>query len=125
MNTLDHLNLIKLFCLRNLEIAAKRTPGEWQSEMDEDSLCGDQLVTAMCKRADGSWYQMVWKDIGNSDETQAVLDADFIATCAGAAEAGWKATIAAIEHMEARNFRHTDEFMDRILAAYPLTLIQR
>lgn len=59
---------------------------------------------------------------------QDAANATFIAACAGAAEAGWRATIAAIEQYNRFcclfDFDTIQPLADAILAAYPLELLQ-
>ena len=85
MTQTEHLQLIRARCVELLEIAEKRTAGAWvavprytTSRMIEpcEVWCGD------CT------------SIGS--ETVAA-NATFIASCAGAAEAGWRATIDCID----------------------------
>ena len=131
MSTTEHLEAILEFCRRNLAIAEKRTPGEWATMGIEHS---DSL-----RLFAGNYYL---GNIGNSDAevSQNQANAKFIATCAGAAEAGWRATIASIhgvvtffeEIMHADPSSHEERdariamviARDAILAAYPLELIQ-
>lgn len=80
MTKTEHLERIKQKCLANLALAKKRTPGMWQENPSEVT----NLHFVKCSA--GNIGQRMWK-----------TDADFIAACAGAAEAGWRSTIAAIE----------------------------
>lgn len=85
---LSHLHTIDAHLKHLLEdIAAKRTPGEWESMGIEHSNCLRLFA--------GNRYLGV---IGNSDAERATIQDDtaFITSCAGNAEAGWKATRAAI-----------------------------
>lgn len=71
---LDHLRAIDAHLASLLAIAEKRTPGEWKAATEtvwtrHERICGDA-------------------------ETD---DCAFIASCAGNAEAGWKATRAVIK----------------------------
>lgn len=77
MTTEEHLNRIKAKCQELLALAEKRTPGKWiaASESVWGKVEADERICDMA----GGW------------------DPDFIAACAGPAEAGWRATIAAIE----------------------------
>lgn len=116
MKTEEHLELILTFCRSRLEMAARRTPGEWTNQ--PISMTGYTLL-----RAGEPWGS-------NSVSVQMKTgDAAFIAACAGAAEAGWRATIAAIEGLQQLAqttvtwmaiHQHT---LRAILAAYPLELI--
>ena len=81
MTDIDKLNHIKLHCLERLEISYKRTPGAWWAETPG----GNNGIRA---KED---HVMLYKDSYLERE-----DAAFIATCAGNAEAGWRATIHGI-----------------------------
>ena len=116
---LDHLRLIDAHLERLLDIASKRTPGEWEV---------DQAVT---------WDQSrgINPQIVQRNAYLTADDAAFIASCAGNAEAGWRATRAAIaglltiaqyqldgvivadESFLGRTAKHT---LESILAAFPL-----
>lgn len=77
MTQTEHLQLIRARCVELLEIAEKRTAGLWD--------------------AGGKWDKD-YVDVG--DEAFCTMhrsNATFIASCAGAAEAGWRATIAAVD----------------------------
>jgi hypothetical protein len=76
---LEHLRAIDAYLDALLALAAKRTPGEWKAESE-----------------DGCWF--VYKN----GPTQGIAcelnerNATYIAASAGRAEAGWRATKAAI-----------------------------
>lgn len=82
MNTQEKLQAIRARCVELLAIAEKRTPGEWEAE-------GNTVWRHDTERESSSICDTVshahWSD------------AAFIASCAGPAEAGWRATIAAID----------------------------
>jgi len=83
---LDHILAI---CREGLALAAKRTPGEWEAGKRKDEYivyCGPAKT----------WDPQL-KVITDHKED----DAAYIAHCAGLAEAGWRATIAAIEGLRA------------------------
>lgn len=87
MTTLEKLQSIRARCVELLEIAEQRTPGVWAILHDEEyngqrCVAGDTLL----------WW-------GNDYAGGRLNDADasFIAASAGPAEAGWRATIAAID----------------------------
>lgn len=114
MNTTEHLQKIKAKCLELLEITEKRTPGKWQ-------IVGNEIR--------GPFLAMIIAH-GLSPRGD---DAHFIASCAGAAEAGWRSTIAAIDGLKA----HLDDYKDAeikpnyyvekaivaILAAWPVEIL--
>jgi hypothetical protein len=81
VTTEDHLSAIVAECRRLLALSAKRTPGQWKSKLNHKP------------------YKVVWinRDESYSTADLSPEDADYIAACAGRAEAGWRATIAAIE----------------------------
>jgi hypothetical protein len=88
MTTTEHLSRIRARCVELLEIASKRTPGEWSTHrhpdgepigVGGDEFCGSPSVCYL----------------------NACANSDFIASCAGHAEAGWAATIAAIDGLQA------------------------
>jgi hypothetical protein len=77
MNTQEHLQKIKAKCQELLAIAEKRTAGRWAAAT-ESVWAKDEGYEKVC-------------------DMLSEGDPDFIASCAGAAEAGWRATIAAID----------------------------
>jgi hypothetical protein len=98
MTTTEHLQLTKAECERLLAIAEKRTQGEWFTD--------DNLDPALI----------------------APEDAAYIAACAGRAEAGWRATIAAIDFLSRpqSSFGHSRSelaMIEPILAAWPIELL--
>jgi hypothetical protein len=108
MNTQKHLQRIKAKCQKLLAIAEKRTAGEWRVfpsyRVNELSgLCVAEMESM------------------TSDERDR--NADFIASCAGAAEAGWRATIAAIEILPALDRIESGRLADEIIAAWPEELL--
>jgi hypothetical protein len=90
MTTTEKLNAIAAKCRANLALAEKRTPGEWKRAGELATH-----VTCYCSRNSGN---MICDLPDTSPERdQYAPNAAFIAACAGAAEAGWLATIAVIE----------------------------
>jgi len=85
MTTEEHLKRIRARCVELLALAEKRTQGEWQSK---PLKYGYHIIPAEIY-CDRGATQSEFEQFGN---------ALFIASCAGPAEAGWKATIAAIDH---------------------------
>jgi hypothetical protein len=101
MNTQEHLNRIKAKCQELLAIAEKRTQGQWsQDHLYVDTDDNNNLIKAA----------------GN------INNAAFIASCAGAAEAGWRATIAAIDVIELLE-AHNGPLATTIIAAWPQELL--
>jgi len=129
MNTTEHLELILAYCRRCLAIAEKRsavykappTLNRRDYEMGRFKRGGG------CISIDREQFHGMLCD-----------DAEFIATCAGASEAGWRATIAAVDDIlpyllenDAADSATTgghkwmlNRRAQPILAAYPLELIQ-
>jgi hypothetical protein len=91
MTQQEHLQRIRQRCVELLEIAEKRTAGEWDFSPGVYD-CSHEATQFPCGPC---------LNYGKKNELhgQFGLDEDFlfIASCAGAAEAGWKATIAAID----------------------------
>ncbi len=109
MTPQEHLEKICTKCRELLAIAEKRTPGKW---LLHDGDAWDQAgVTIISSRDDGT--------------------SSFIAACAGPAEAGWRATIAAIEGLQecyANASREEDcnrayDALNQIIAAWPEELL--
>jgi len=90
MTQTEHLEKIKSRCFANLALAAKRTPGKWR-EMED--MNGKQYTGKFVEQAEDVNY-VIAEIIGH--QTGEQHDAAYIAACAGAAEAGWKATILQI-----------------------------
>ncbi len=123
MTTQEHLEKIKAKCQSLLAIAEKRTPGMWQIRKCPcgNSKCSDTWPGPM-KGVQGSGYHP--------------SDAAFIASCAGSAEAGWRATIAAVDALQKLvrwNFQgwegdhgiiaEIEAEMETIIAAWPEELL--
>lgn len=87
MNTTEKLQAIRAKCVELLDIASKRTQGEWFK-------CNSSHTT----RAPSIYIKPSFIRVAEADCSS---DSAFIATCAGPAEAGWKSTIAAIDALEA------------------------
>ncbi len=90
---LDHLRAIDAHLDALLALAAKRTPGEWESVsraetsdiIGSDAICGGVYIASVSRIA---WGEM--------DSEHGDANAAYIAACAGRAEAGWRSTKAAI-----------------------------
>jgi hypothetical protein len=80
---LDHLKRLDAHLDALLALAAKRTPGEWKTKDD------------LCAKSGYHFVGMASSPLGTV-VTGIEADAAFIAACAGRAEAGWRATKAAI-----------------------------
>jgi len=102
MNTTEKLQLIRAKCVELLAIAEKRTPGEW--------VCGGR-------------YDLDY--VHNQDDAFCVMsthNALFIASCVGHAEAGWRSTIALIDHIVRHEFTGGN-IESTILSAWPDQLL--
>lgn len=113
MTTTEHLSRIRAKCVELLEIAERRTEGQW---IVEEGTHGGKSVHG----PSGYWKMGV-------DCIEA--DAAFIASCAGPAEAGWRATIAAIDQITyleqlAEHWQHVAKpLRDAVIAAWPEELL--
>lgn len=114
---LDHLRLIDAHLKRLLDIASKRTPGEWDAS---DNVCTADAV-------EGGYF--ITCDSMKTNVSTDANNATYIASCAGNAEAGWKATRAAIacllvicDPASGADFTNYggETFLPQILAAFPL-----
>ena len=121
-NTLEHLKLIIARIDKLLEQASKRTPGEWEDKGKVSNTIGKRSIETQ------EYF------ICAVDESEAQQDnATFIASCAGNAEAGWRATRVAIALLFAmcdgahsiNTVMAAEEMGKSILAAFPLELIQK
>ena len=92
MTSKEYLEKIKAKCQELLEIAEKRTPGEWKScNGQKGTIIRRKSANVIGEPQDVARAWNCWRKYGN---------AAFIASCAGPAEAGWRATIAAIDSLE-------------------------
>lgn len=108
MTTTEHLQRIRAKCVELLEIAGKRTPASWQAE-------GNTVWRHDAERESSS--------ICDTVSHAHWADARFIASCAGPAEAGWRATIAAIDILSALDKYSESRLADDILSAWPEELL--
>ena len=112
MTTQEHLNRIKAKCQELLAIAEKRTAGEWTVNrhptevIDATSILSEDGQEICCG--------LKWHDdwMGNGS---------FIASCAGAAEAGWRLTISMIDLTEWNDEEGATS--SAIIAAWPQELL--
>ena len=124
MTTAEHLDRIKARCLANLALSEKRTPGPWehyQEVMPPSSGYASIFETVRAKNGSNIFRQ-------HHAGTSA-----YIAACAGAAEAGWRSTIAAIDAFETTRKNNQGgyvgdenariEAVSTILAAWPEELL--
>ena len=117
---LEHLKRIDAHLERLLAIAEKRTPGEWK----------------VCNGKHGTIIRLAKSTVGEPMDVCRAWNcshkdgnAAFIASCAGNAEAGWRATRAAIacllvicDPASGADFTNYggETFLPQILAAFPL-----
>lgn len=105
---LEHLKLIDAHLARLLDIAEKRTPGEWE-----------HCQQSVWVNNEGSWINCP------NLYANAEHNAAFIAAAAGNAEAGWRATRAVIEWLNRRGamfglLESEQILLESILAAFPI-----
>jgi hypothetical protein len=112
-NTTDRLARIRALCVENLAKAANRTPGKW---WNEDGHAAVFAMTPKCRPNGEGLLQVNY--YGRYVGKDAHADAAYIAACAGAAEAGWKATIAAIDDVLERGNGEHSKLGAAILAAW-------
>lgn len=121
LEQLDHLKLIDSHLDTLLALAAKRTPGEWTHELSNDSIWNkhDYFSQIAHTESNADRYSMI------QDADQRRKNAAFIAACAGRAEAGWRATKAAIKGLSSYSILAEDmeEVLNEILAAWPIELL--
>lgn len=76
---IEKLKAIRAKCVELLNIASERSAGVWKICAEEPLVfCGNNCIADLI-------------------DDKPAANADFISVCAGAAEAGWRATIAAID----------------------------
>ncbi len=80
MTQQEHLKAIVAKCLANLALAEKRTQGEWDGVGSDVSIEDGWIACPRYGSGEGN--------------------AAYISACAGAAEAGWRSTIAAIAGLQ-------------------------
>jgi len=116
MNQHEHLKRIRARCVELLALAEKRTKGEWfhkfNGHYDEVNIQDNEYSPSIAITC---------------PMHERTANAIFIASCAGPAEAGWKATIAAIDALFELGtwFKSPtlDELQSKILAAWPEELL--
>jgi len=101
----EKLQRIKVECQRLLALAEKRMPGKWVSEYSTNHKNGGIRAA----------FDHVFLFRGSYIDSE---DADYIAACAGPAEAGWRATIAAIDHIDWMSSANGEILAGSILTAW-------
>jgi len=131
MDTKEHLEKIRARCVELLATAEKRTPEKWYAKYDKESACWfvQSRGVRHCN-ADGHSLYDVAQAILQQQEIDEEANAVFIASCAGAAEAGWRSTIAAIDGLRliAEHGQDPERFavrvdLQKIIAAWPEELL--
>lgn len=136
-NQIEHLRLIDAHLERLLAIAEKRTPGGWHFEPGGGHAC-NRIVAAESVQTSGwperingvsnaSYTNRVCENLGDPSLPYPAANIVFIASCAGNAEAGWKATRAAIKHILSGGHGYDngeDLLVESILAAFPLEILK-
>jgi hypothetical protein len=134
MTQTEHLKLIRARCVELLEIAEKRTAGRWQQGDDAGEINMDMVYRQpkMPGRCAGMPTNGTLSGISRE---QAESDATFIASCAGAAEAGWRATVAAVDTIfnlstvtygwdgDCGALAYADTLADSVTSAWPIELL--
>jgi hypothetical protein len=106
---LEHLRLIDEHLTKLLDLAAKRTPGEWK---EGHSIVGDGISSTICSAP------LPIETLGKNWLSNRL----FIASCAGNAEAGWRSTLATIDWavFMHQNGQVGEGLLESILVAWPL-----
>jgi len=124
MNTTEHIALIKAHLNKLLEIAEKRTPGEWAITHREPGYSSRAPRNVI--GPPGSMFEpgVVRTFIATSHINE---NADFIAACAGNAERGWRSTLAALDSLRMENrgsmaalTGREEHLLNTILAEWPI-----
>lgn len=124
MSTEERLNRIVAKCRELLAIAEKRTSGKWIFETVTTSCGVCHKVGPFPWREGKMNHACIYVDYPSPGplDTELKANAAFIAYCAGPAEAGWRATIAAIEFLKCGRFFESN-IADEIVAAWPEELL--
>jgi hypothetical protein len=132
MTQQEHLKRIRARCVELLEIAEKRTPRKWDAcgKGDYYPIGGSKGPIMACILGDDMMEKVA--------EAYEDKNAAFIASCAGPAEAGWRATIKTVEMIlviiQFHTTRPTGEtqlaeletaadIAESIIAAWPIELL--
>ncbi len=110
MNTKEHLEKIKAKCQELLATAEKRTEGIWRH-----NEINDVRITALAMHQNPV--------LSGNDIELTCFDGDFIASCAGPAEAGWRVTIVAIDALFEIYDNPDETVAQNIVAAWPEELL--
>lgn len=115
MTTQEHLAAIVRHIDKLLAIAEKRTPGEWEIQPHKGWHKEFNVGPATI-------------DYDDVDHDEQDANATFISSCAGNAEAGWRATKHAAEWLgfmiETGEEFQVRGLIDTILAAWPVELLK-
>jgi len=121
MTTTDRLARIRARCVELLAIAEKRTPGKWIHDVVSGVNC--DVRAASGRKVALCWGLTNGNPFRSEYKAECDANAAFIAACAGAAEAGWKATVATIDLILPRlddgmPYCNDDRIADELLAAW-------
>jgi len=124
MTTTQHLEKIKAKCTQLLAIAEKRTPGRWEWHWRKDDDQNPGSIFAL-PRVGHAYAVSMCPRYGRD---RFIHDAAFIASCAGPAEAGWRATIDMIEEIKgdysvSQLSEREQLYLKIIIAAWPEELL--
>lgn len=138
MNQKEHLDRIVARCRELLAAAEERTPGRWEvcgatHVWSPEAKSNVATVSEPRGRNEVKYEEVKYEEIkfGSPNAHEAYSNATFIASCAGAAEAGWLATIVAIELIQQTMYREqgadytplSEEAAKQIIAAWPEELL--
>jgi hypothetical protein len=113
MTPTEHLQLIKAECERLLAIAEKRTQREW--ELNTHPSPSQNRDAVISEHGGKICEGLNWNPNGEND-------GQYIAACAGRAEAGWRSTVAAIDKL-AFDQSGNAATIEIILSAWPIELL--
>ena len=108
MNKKQHLERIKQKCKELLAIAENRAKGKWNTGSEAIIASKEKIADIVCERTYMHASAELW--YGN---------AAFIASCAENSEAGWRATIAAIDFIDDLGPDEGSILSDNIIAVWP------
>ena len=117
---LDHLSRIKCHLETLLATAEKRTPGEWDHGYGNSLVVHKKTDYTIANTSSG---EVVAEDCPIIPWQEQVANSEYIAACAGNAEAGWKSTLGVIKEAlfltsDAR--QEMSAILKIILAAWPI-----
>jgi len=129
----EHIALLKAHLNKLLEIAEKRTPGEWRVESrytnDQSAACISAGINREGDEPDSYAINSIREGCLSRE------NADFVTSCAGNAERGWRSTPDhlyecdeqlnyAEVNFDADNIRHWRGRIEKILAEWPIETLK-